>query len=168
MPVTSEIKRIYASAPTDAYIVQTFELSHSEFSQTWYINDDDKDWNFTIDSPGNTPVNFLSCPFQVKLPTNNTEGGQELQFVIANLGKTFIDEIEAAILVPTEQIAAIYRIYVNQENSVQQNEPVLQMAITNVVIDNAFISAEATRFEILNRKFPTVIYTTDFFPGLLR
>ena len=167
-PVSDDIKRIYASAPQDAYMVETFEFSHSQFSQTWYINGDRADWEFKIDSVSNPPVTFLACPFKVKLPTNNTEGGQQLQIVFANMGDPFISEIEAAILLPTEPIEAIYRVYLNVPLTIQQNNPPLTMQITNVSIDNTFITAEATRFDILNNRFPTVLYTTDQFPGLLR
>lgn len=166
-PVSNEVKRIYASAPMDAYAVQTLELSHTNFSGTWYLNDDRKNWSFNIDSLG-SPVTFLTCPFKIKLPTNNTEGGQELQIAFANIGEPFISEIEAAIVDPTEAISATYRIYLNVEYSVQQNNPDLVMAISSVVIENSYITAQASRFDILNNRFPTQIYTTQDFPGLLR
>lgn len=166
MPVSNEIKRIYASAPTDLRYVETISLHHSQFSQDWYLNNDDRDWAFDIEDETNHT--FLSTPFQLKLPTNNTEGGQELNIVFANFGRAILDELEAAAQVPSEPIQAVYRIYTNVENSPPQNDPPLTMSIHGISVDDSFVTATAGRFDILNKRFPRILYNTDHFPGLKR
>lgn len=166
MPISDELKRVYASAPSDVDYVETLEFSHSQFSKTYYFTNSMHDWDF-LDENGQ-PVEFKTMPFEVKLPESNNSGAQELQLSMCNVGLEMMDEIEAANKTPRENIACVYRVYLNRPNSQPQNTPVLNLNISDIQADLQTVNATATRFDVLTKPFPTKVYNVVEFPGLKR
>lgn len=166
MTISNELKEIYASAPTDKRYVETLELTHSQFSKRWLICNELISWDF-VDENG-APLTFQPLPFGVKLPNQDNGGSQELVISIANTGLEMMDELEAAQTIPTENIQCIYRIYKDTVNTAPQIDPPIRLSISDVTADIETISATASRFDILGRAFPTVIYHPEDFPGLVR
>ena len=166
MPISAELKRIYASAPTDVDYVETLEFSHPRFSKTYYFTNDVHSWDF-LDENGQS-VTFEVMPFEIQLPQSNNSGAQELQVAMCNVGLEMMDELESANQTPDKNITCVYRVYLNRPNSQPQNIPVLSLFISDISADELTVTATASRFDVLSKGFPTKVYTTDNFPGLKR
>lgn len=165
MTISQQLKEIYASAPTAQY-VETLEFSHSRFGQTFYLTNSLDRWTFLLEN--GTPVEFLQAPFTLQLPAQDRSGHQDLTIVMSNVGRDMMDPLEAAILNTREPIRCIYRVYLNQPGSYPQTNPPLRLSITDVQVDRDTLSAVATRSDVLNKGFPSVLYRYTNFPGLKR
>jgi hypothetical protein len=159
----AELRRFYASAPAERRLVDTLELSHPLFPQTYFVTKDSQVWTFLVDGE---PQTFLILPFTVKLPTTDGKGQQDLEIVLDNVGREAMDAIEAASFLPTTNIAVVLRRYLDVPESAPKYE--LRLAVQSLVIDPGTIQMTATRADTLNKPFPTELYRVDLFPGLDR
>lgn len=166
MPISAELKKIYASAPTDKRYIDTLEFRHSRFSQTYHFTNDTRAWKFMDELL--QPRVFEVMPFKIVLPSTDNKGNQDLRVAVSNIGRIMMDELEAANSLPTEPIRCIYRVYIDYEGCIPQNDPPLELTITDVVAEREQITAVARRADILNKAFPYPIYRIDMFPGLDR
>lgn len=166
MTISAALKRIYASAPHGQRYVETLELAHPSFAQTYYLTNDFEEWVFQDE--GATPHVFQRVPFTLKLPKHDGEGRQDLQVAISNIGRELIDQIELAIQAPRSPIKCVYRVYLNTANSTPQNNPPLELSILTLDVNTEAVTATATRSDILNKRFPADVYRIDNFPGLNR
>lgn len=165
MPISSALKAVYASAPTTARYVDTLAFSHSRFSQTYYLTNDNQAWQFLLET--GQLVTFQAVPFRVALPSSDGQGQQDMDLVIANIGRDLVDPIEAAIEKPSEPIKCTYRVYLDTAQSAPQNTPII-LSLTGVQITRDTVSATATRADVLNKAFPANFYTVSAYPGLRR
>lgn len=166
-PITSEeLKRVYASAPSGRRYVETIELSHPLFSQTWYLTNDLQAWTFQIE--GGYLRTFIVCPFRVVKPALDGKGQQDMPLVIDNVGRETMEEIERAAADPTSPIAVTFRAYLDIANSEPQTDPPLRLTLQDIEVTLSTITSTATRVDVLNKPFPTVLYRADRFPGLDR
>ena len=166
MPISPELKKLYASAPAGVVYIDTLELSHSQFLQTFFINNALRLWQFDLGD--GTLQEFSPVPFQMVFPTIDGRGQQDLQLMIDNVGRDAMDAIEAAALFPQENIAVTVRTYLNQKDSLPQNSPPLKLTLSEIEVSKTAITGTATRADVLNRPFPSVLYRPDTFPGLDR
>jgi len=166
MPISEQLKKVYASAPAGQTYVETLSLSHSAFPQTFYINNAMKLWNFQLSA--GVYQDFIPVPFRIVMPTVDGKGQQDMNLVIDNVGRDAMDAIEAAALKPQENIVVVCRIYLNSAGSLPQNDPPLTLSLSQIEVTKEAISGVATRADVLNKTFPSFIYRTDYFPGLDR
>lgn len=166
--LTAELKRVYASAPSDRRVVETLELWHPLFPRRYFITNDVQAWQFLLSSSGGALTPFIPVPFFVLMPTSDGKGQQDMQVQIDNVGREAMDAIEAASANPTINITTTFRVYLDIAGSAPQMEPPLVLALQSVNIDAGAIIGTATRADTLNRPFPTELYRVDLFPGLNR
>lgn len=166
MPITPELRRIYASAPSDQRYLDTLQLHHSAFLTDFFLVNAREGWTFDLGDGTLQP--FLPVAFEAVQPTLDGQGQQDLQLAIDNVGRDAMEAIEAAAAFPQEPIAVTVRTYLNVANSVPQITPPLQLTLTEVEVRNAQITGTAGRADTLNRPFPAVVYRIDLFPGLDR
>lgn len=165
MPISSTLKAIYASAPTTQRYIDTLAFTHSKFSAPYYITNDNQAWQFLLET--GQLVTFQAIPFKVALPTSDGQGQQDMDLVIANVGRDLIDPIELAITRPQEPIKCTYRVYLDTPSTIPQNTP-LALSLTGIQITRDTVSATATRADVLNKAFPANFYTVTQYPGLRR
>lgn len=169
MTISAELKRVYASAPSDRRYIETLDLWHPRFPRNYLIVNDVQAWQFYLQSnPLGPLVEFVPVPFHVQMPTADGKGQQDLQIQIDNIGREAMDAIEAASADPTINITTTLRIYLDVAASVPQMEPPITLALQSVTVDAGAIVGTATRADVLNRPFPTELYRVDLFPGLNR
>jgi hypothetical protein len=165
--ITPELRRVYASAPSEHRYLETLELAHPLFPSTFWLVNDDRAWRFALAAGGPLqpfqPVRFTAVP-----PTTDGKGQQDLTLVIDNVGREAVDAIEAAAADPTTNIAVTYRVYLDVEDSEPQNDPPLVLALQSIKITHEAIAGTATRADVLNRMWPSVLYDPRNFPGLNR
>jgi len=162
-PLDAELKRVYASAPSERRVVDTLELSHPLFPQVYFITKDSQAWVFMA---AGVLVTFLPVPFAIKLPTTDGKGQQDLDIVLDNIGREAMDALELAAALPTTNVAAVLRRYLDVPESEAKYE--LRLAIQSFVVSAGTIQATATRADTLNKPFPTELYRVDLYPGLDR
>lgn len=168
MTISPELRRIYASAPFDRRWIETLELSHPMFPQTFFITNDASSWIFLLSADAVGGVLFQPVPFKVQPPTIDGKGQQDLQIVIDNVGRIAMDAIEAAASLPTVNIGVVYRVYIDVSGTPPQIDPPITLALSSIVVDAHAISGTATRADTLNKPFPSELYRVDLFPGLNR
>lgn len=162
MPISDELKRIYATAPVGQYYIETLELRHPGFAtNSTYITNEVGGLH-----AGEGYYQFV--PFQIVPPKAGEDGAISLQVVIDNVSKNFMDELESVATAPTEPIIVTYRIYLNTDLETIQNDPPLTLDVVSVVADQNTVSFTAGMTNLRNRPFPSVLYTTQLFPGLDR
>jgi len=170
--ISTELKKIYAG-DTGWVPLETLEFSHSMFSQPYFIVNDHQNWRFKT-RPDNDPLNpppiveFLSIPFRLKLPDRDAGGAQELEIVMSNISRTFVDELERSNTLPAENIACTMRVYRNLMDSEPEIDPPMRLYISSVMVEADAIVATASRYDVLNRSFPSRVFSQYEFPGLLR
>lgn len=163
--ISQEIKEIYAGSNVNRPI-DTLHFKHSLFSQEWFFVNDHQNWIFKIED--GTSRQFMSMPFAMQLPSKDSEGRQDLQIAMSNIGRIMSDEMELANANPRENIECIYRVYLDVMDDSPQIVPSMQLWISEVFVDPYQISAVATRFDVLNRVFPNRFFRDWEYPGLLR
>jgi hypothetical protein len=166
MPISDELKRIYASNPDGQRYIETLEFYHTAFSRYYYLTNDNEQWEFLLEDMS-TQV-FQCVPFQLRLPVKDDSGRQDLQIAISNIGLEMVAELNAASAAPRSPIQCVYRVYLNQPLTQPQNNPPLKMTILQVDMSVDTITAVATRSDVLNRPFPRNVYRPASFPGLDR
>lgn len=166
MPITPELKRVYASAPTDTRYVECLSLYHPTWGTWLHFTNDVQPWTFALES--GPLVDFAAVPFSIVLPLQDGKGQQDLQIGLENVGREAMDYIEAAANVPSVPILVIYRVYLDRPHSRPQQDPPLELTLSNVIVGLDVITGTATRADTLNRPFPSVVYRLDTYPGLDR
>lgn len=166
MPISPDLKRIYASAPSGQRYVETLQLSHSAFPLTFYVTNAKEPWTFDLGD--GTLQEFSPVAFNITFPTMDGKGQQDLQLTLDNVGRDAMQALEAAAAHPQEPIVVTARVYLNVANSLPQNTPPLVLTMSEVQVTIAAITGTAGRADTLNRPFPTLIYRVDLFPGLDR
>lgn len=166
MSVSPELQRLYASAPTGVELVETVELAHPLFARTYYLTNGPAAFAAPL-APGGEPVTFEPFPFAVKLPGSNPGGNQDLGLVLDNVDRVIVEELERANAAPAERIAATYRVYASDDLTGPGSDPVA-LSIADVSAGLTRVEATASRTDVLNKRFPAVLYSVDRFPGLDR
>lgn len=165
MTVPDSLARIYASAPADDDYIETLEIAHPLFTRRHLIANEAYPFDAILED-GST-VTFTPFPFSARLPAQSGQGNQDLVLAIDNCDQSLLDELELAASGPTDLVSAIYRRYVRSDLSAPAFVlPALAMAEIAATAEQ--VSATATRTDVLNRPFPSVIYTVAAFPGLDR
>jgi hypothetical protein len=165
MTVTVDLQRLYASAPADDALWETLEISHPLFAQTRYVTNQPLAFLAQLETGG--VVEFISLPFAARQPGSSRSGTQELGLVIDNVDREIIEELERAAGDPTTPIAVTYRAYAASDLTRPGAEPIA-LSITEVSAGLSHVEATAGRTDVLNKKFPGVLYTVAQFPGLDR
>lgn len=166
MPITQALKEVYANPQRNVRYIETIELSHPNFTKTYRFTNDVESWTFKVED-GRSYV-FETMPFELQLPGANNTGQQELQLGLCNVGREMMNELELANGRPDINIKLTYRVYLDVDDSSPQNSPPTELTISEVSATPTAVTATATRFDVLNRKFPSTRYDVDTFPGLLR
>jgi hypothetical protein len=165
MVVSRQLARVYASAPVDDDYIETMELAHPLFSQTHYIVSQPDPVAATLED--GSAATFLPLPFSVQLPQQDGSGQQDLQIVIDNVDQVIIDELERAAGDPTTKVSATYRVFTRSDLTAPAFVlPALAMA--QVIATESQVTGTASRTDVLNRPFPSILYTIALYPGLDR
>ena len=166
MTISAALKAVYASAPATSRYIETLAFSHSLFSQTYYMTNDNQPWQYLLET--GQLVTFNVMPFKIVLPTSDGKGKQDMALTIANIGRDLVDPLESAIAKPSEPIRCVYRVYLDQPSTSPQNTPPLSLIITSINVTRDAVAATATRSDVLSRAFPYNFYRYTDFPGLRR
>ena len=166
MPNTSlqdAIKEAYAVAPSNVAILDTLEIRQVGVQNSIYLVKSKLEvLAFTEDSG---EVAFQPANFQFTLPPQNEEGFVSLNIAIDNIDRQASDFVDRARSDRTP-VEIIYRPYLSTDLTQSQMIPPLVLYLKDIQITAAQIVGRATFMDVVNKKFPTELYTRARFPGL--
>lgn len=157
------IKEAYTLVPADQVILQTLEIRQEGVQDPLYIID--SRLPFTADDENGVSHTYTPVGFQITLPPSNEDGTQALNITIDNINRSVTDFIQTA-LSQEVPVTVIYRPYMNDDPSAPQFDPPLVLYLKDIQVSIFQVSAKATFMDIINKKFPSELYTRARFPTL--
>jgi hypothetical protein len=166
MPNTSlqdAIKEAFASCPATIVIYDTLEIRQPGVQDPVFIVRSHQAIVAT-DENGNART-FQPVGFQFTLPPTDDQGFQSLNISIDNVGRQVKDFVDAA---KSEQVPVevVYRPFLSDDLSQPQMIPPLILYLKDIRVSALQISGKATFMDVVNKKFPSELYSRDRFPSL--
>jgi len=157
------LKEAYALAPATKAIIHTLEIRQDGVQDPVYIAQSRR--NVVAFDETNTERTFIPCGFSFTLPPSNEEGVRSLSIAIDNIDRRVTDFVELAKS-EVEPVKVIYRPYLSDDLSQPQMIPPLVLFLKDVSISNFQVTGRASFMDIVNKKFPSELYTRARFPTL--
>lgn len=167
MPISNALKRVYSSAPTDEYYIETLQISHPNFidGDRYICNERD---GFSGQDENGNPVTYTASAFAI-IPPKGRDGAEiNLQVTLDNTTRATMDDLENLSRRPTEPIQVIYRVYISSDPNTVQNDPPLKLDVLSVVATVRYISFVAGLPNYRFKPYPKLLYDLERFPGLIR
>ena len=133
------------------------------YSKLYLVNAPD-DYGLSLQA-GGPPVAFKSHGFNLTRPVINDQGVFTMNISMDNTDLSVTDYLQGSIA-SGEPIIIKYRIYLKSDTTMPQNDPPLELVLSDVKTDLFSVSGSATFADIVNLKFLTERYTRDKFPSL--
>ena len=168
--LSEAIREAYASAPAQV-IYHTLELRHASLTTPirLVLGNDNIDAKLEADAPANPgeTVTFTRYFFRFTRPDVSPDGVPTLKLEIEN-----IDRIITAALIDVSQsetpLKATYREFLDSGLTVgPENDPPIHMDVFDATADLLVVTATAGFPNFMNRKFPTMEYNAQTWPGLV-
>ncbi|WP_414430857.1 DUF1833 family protein [Alcanivorax sp. IL3] len=155
------LNKVYASAPTDAVLIQTLDIRVTGEAPVLLCNGFNE---VTATLETEEQVTFEPGNLVVSLPDKNDTGQQSLNFGIWNAtGRA--QQVVAAALNSGEQVPVVYREYLSNDLSAPQSSP-LPFIMVGGEFRGIELQIEASYYDILNSRWPRQIYDSNNAPGL--
>jgi len=161
--LSDAIKEAFASAPTTKVVLNTLEIVQEGVQDPVYIVQALRP--VTAKDENGVTKTFQPCGFQFSLPPSTEEGFQSLNIAIDNIGRRVSNFVETAQSQPVP-VQVIYRPYLSDDLTQPQMVPPLVLYLKNVKITALQVQGTASFMDIVNKKFPSELYTRERFPGL--
>lgn len=157
------IKEAYAVAPSNKFIFDTLEIRQPGVQDPIFIVKSPRAL-VALDENAVSRT-FLPCGFLFTLPTENEEGFRSLNISVDNIDRAVSDFVDAAKSeeVPVE---VVYRPYLSDDLTQPQMIPPLVLYLKDIQVTEFQVSGRATFMDLVNRKFPSELYTRKRFPTL--
>lgn len=168
--LSQAIKEAYASAPNTSVAYHTLEIYHPSFTTPIRVVRDFVDLSATLEATaprdGGQTVQFIGYAFDIVPPEVSSTGVPTLQITIDNVARDIMAGLEAAVTTSTP-ITVIYRMFLSTDLSAPQNNPPMTLTIISISADVFKVTATATFGDLVNKRFPSQLYTIERFPGLV-
>lgn len=157
------IKEAYAIAPAGKVVLDTLEIRQTGVQDPIFIV---RARNaFVAFDENNVERTFLPLGFQLSLPTEDEDGFRSLNISVDNIGRVISDFVEIAKSEETT-VEAVYRPYLSDDTSGPQMVPPLVLFLKDIQVSSHQVTARATFMDLINKKFPSELYTRARFPSL--
>lgn len=177
-PTMSEAwKEACASVPAGIVQLHTLEFRHPNFRDQYneptsirvVLDHQDLTAVLESDAPLNAgeSVVFVKMAFGLQLPNIESVAMPELKIVIDNVSREIEDNLALATASPYP-IEVTYREYLSNDLTGPQNNPPLTFTLKDPEADDNQVTATASTSDSGNRQFPSEVYTSARFPGLVR
>lgn len=164
--LTEAIKEAYAMAPTNVAILETIEISHPNISGELRFVSGYENIEANLEaSAGGGLVTFEAGAFKVTLPAAGKDGIQSIELALDNVDRRIGEFCRMAAEFETP-VQILYRPYLSNDLTAPQMDPPLLLFLREVSITEFQVSGRATFADIVNKKFPSQLYTRKRFPSL--
>ena len=158
--LSDKLKKLYTSSGNDV-ILETLQVSHTTFSNDFYIVKDFQDFTANLENSG-PQVTFNKYSFSVNGPNKGSDGNITLNIVIDAVNLTLINLLETAVQdTNNNPITIIHRVYVQSDTTGPQRDPI-KLQVRSLSINNFTISATAEMVGLENKKFLNINYDHRF------
>lgn len=167
--LSQALKEAYAQA--DQVVFHTIELRHPDFLAPIRVVHGFQSIGAKLEAsapadPGAT-VSWVAYPFDFSRPEVSPDGVPQITLTIDNVSREIVANLELA-LGSTNAITITYREYLAESLLVgPQNNPPLTMELLSCSATPFQVTATAGFTNLMNRRFPTVEYSAETFPGLV-
>lgn len=157
------IKEAFAVAPATNVTLHTLEIRQDGVQSPIYLVQSHralmaKDENGVFQT-------FGPSGFQFSMPPSTGDGFTSLNIAITNIGRRASDFIDIAKTAPIP-VQVIYRPYLSDDLSKPQMIPPLVLYLKDAQINVIQVLGQATFMDLVNKKFPSELYTRERFPAL--
>ena len=161
--LSDAIKEAFAIAPSNVVVLHTLTVEQEGVQDPVYLVQS-RGTVEAVDENGFTR-SYRPSGFAFSLPPSNEEGFRNLNITIDNTTREVSDFIDVAkgSMVP---ITITYRPYLSTDLTTPHMIPPLVLYLKDVQITANTVSGKATFMDIVNKKFPSEIYTREKFPTL--
>lgn len=157
------MKEAYACAPSNEVIIETIEIKHASIVGSIYLARQRTAVTLTLETA--EVVVFEGAGFRLALPQSGENGLQELSIGVDNVDRRVSDFFKSAKNFQTP-VECIYRPYLASNPYVPQMNPPLVLYLSDAQVTLFDVTCKATFADVLNKKFPSLIYTRAGFPSL--
>lgn len=161
--LSEAIKEAYASAPSDVAVFETLEISHPVIFETIYLVKNREDLEMTLETA--ETVTFEAAGFRMSLPAAGDNGVQELTLAFDNVDRRISNFLNEAKNFGSP-VTIKYRPYLSNDLSTPQLSTPLVLSLTDIRVTVFEITGKATFADMLNKRFPTQLYTRSRFPSV--
>jgi len=161
--LTDAIKEAFASAPTNVVVHHTIEIRQDGVQPRIYLVRARHEL-VAQDEEGNT-LTFEPAGFQFTLPPSSEEGFQSINIAIDNIDQRVTDFVKLATSERTP-VQVIYRPYLSTDLTQPQMDPPLVLYLRDIQANIMQVTGRATFMDVVNKRFPSILYSRDGFPGL--
>jgi hypothetical protein len=162
MAIEDDLRVLLSTYPVGEYLIDTLQISHSLFSQDYYLTREPGGLVALIE--GSISKSFTGSNIEITLNSTKSDLDQNFSFTIQDLENVFDDELDLIPLDNTEDILLTYRGFLSSDLSEPAQGPIVLEAISASQEKGKFtISAGAPQ---LNWNKTGVIYSYDDFPML--
>lgn len=167
--LSAALKEAYASAPRGQVIYLTMELRHSLLTAPIRVVLDYEDLDAYLEEdapiePGEQ-VLFRAYAFDLQRPEVSTQGWPTITLTIDNVDRMIVAAIET-VLGSSEPIKATFREYLSTDLSGPHNDPPMHLEVMDITADVFQVTATLGFPNYMNKKFPTLGYTSELCPSL--
>lgn len=157
------IKEAFAIAPSSKVVLHTLEIRQTGVQAAIFLVQARR--NLVAFDELGVERTFLATGFQFSLPPSNEEGFRSLNIAIDDIGRrvsAFVDAAKAE----EQPVEIYYRPYLSDDLSAPQMNPPLVLWLKDVQVSGPQVVGKATFMDIVNKKFPSELYTRERFPSL--
>jgi len=110
---------------------------------------------------------FTAAPIVVPDPDRNAEGRTDVQIQICAVGGEAQSFVAQAAADRSQSITLRYGRWL-RDDPTQKVDPLPSVSVTDVLLGDELVLLSASATDVLNRPFPSQLYTIGRFPGLDR
>lgn len=177
------IREAYAAAPSAERILSTLELRHEALAGPIrmvrapgeFIEHDEESgldiygYNFTLEDnapiDGGEEVLFQALMFRFRLPSQSDARISGFEITIDNATKYISKELDTIVTIRSPMYA-VYREYLISDVA-QPSLIIGNMTVKKVRSTLAMVTATAEFADLVNKKFPSILYRPEEFRGLV-
>lgn len=162
MAIEDNLRELLATYPVGEYLIDTIEIYHSLFTQSYYLTRETEGLTAAIE--GGASKYFTGANIEITLNSTKSDLDQNFSFTIQDLENVLDDELENVPLNNTEDIKITYRGFISSDLSEPAQGPIVLEAISVSQEKGAFtVVAGAPQ---LNWNKTGEIYSYDDWPTL--
>ena len=166
MAITTALKTVYSSAPTEEMLIETIEVNIPGVGVLRYVDGFEDMWLGVKYAflPKHIYQKFTATNISIALPTIGTDGNQTLRFGFAGAADIAEPYIRA-VAESSQPCTLIYRQYLLSDKQKPCRTPYV-MSITGGQIKGGDVAFEAAYMDMLNLAWPRERYTSESAPGV--
>lgn len=159
------LKRFITQAPPGDVWIDCLEFTHPAWAQGVVVATYHVPIEVTFET--GRRVTTLPLAFRVDLPDAGTDGRQDMSITLDNVGIEMWSALEQAQSQPQFPIVVTWRCYTAKTLGYPQAYPV-SLTVTGISLTTVAVQLQASRTDMINRRWPRTVYRSERWPGLVR